>query len=113
MLTQTKWDKRDMYDTVPDAEKDRGQKEKKASEQEMAGWHHQCNRHELWKTSGDSEGQRGLVCCSLWGCRVRHNWVTKQQMIQKIKVFLNMLKCNLFVNESPLYTWCCSTFYKG
>ena len=40
--------------------------------------------------------------------------VTKQQqMIQKIKVFLNMLKCNLFVNESPLYTWCCSTFYKG
>ena len=31
---------------VPDAEKDWGQKEKKA-EDEMAGWHHQCNEHEL------------------------------------------------------------------
>ena len=27
--------------------KDRGQKEKRASEEEMAGWHHQHNEHEL------------------------------------------------------------------
>ena len=38
----------------------------------MAGWHHQCNGHETWdmkhgKTSGDGEGQGGLVCCSPWG----------------------------------------------
>ena len=32
---------------VPDARKDRRQKEKRASEDEMAGWHHQCNGHEL------------------------------------------------------------------
>ena len=31
---------------VPDAGKDWGQKEMKA-ENEMAGWHHQCNEHEL------------------------------------------------------------------
>ena len=26
------------------------QKEKRASEDEMAGWHHQCNEHELGQT---------------------------------------------------------------
>ena len=33
----------------------------------MAGWHHQCNGHELGQTLGDGEGQRGLACCSPWG----------------------------------------------
>ena len=33
----------------------------------MAGWHHQCNGHELGQTLGDSEGQGGLACCSPWG----------------------------------------------
>ena len=32
----------------------------------MAGRHHQCNEHELGKTPGDSEGQKGLECCSPW-----------------------------------------------
>ena len=40
---------------------------KRASEDEMAGWHHQCNGHELGQTSGDGEGQRGLACCRPWG----------------------------------------------
>ena len=43
------------------------QKEKRASEDEMAGWHHQCNEHDLGQTPGDGEGQGGLVCCSPWG----------------------------------------------
>ena len=54
---------------VPDAGKDQGQKEKRASEDEMAGWHHQCNEHELGQTLVDSEGQGGLVCCCSWGCK--------------------------------------------
>ena len=33
----------------------------------MIGWNHWCNGHELGQTSGDSEGQRGLACCSPWG----------------------------------------------
>ena len=33
----------------------------------MAGWHHQCNEHELGQTLGDGEGQGGLECCSPWG----------------------------------------------
>ena len=39
-----------------------GQKEKKASEDEMTGWHHQCNGHELGQTFGDGERHRGLEC---------------------------------------------------
>ena len=54
---------------VPDAGKDWGQKEKRASEDEMAGWHHRCNEHELGQMSEDGEGERGLACCSPWGHR--------------------------------------------
>ena len=53
--------------------KDWGQKDKRASEDEMAGWHHRCNGHELGQTPGDGEKQGGLVCCSPWGHRVRHD----------------------------------------
>ena len=50
-------------------EKDWGQKEKRASEDEIAGWYHWCNGHELGKTPGDGEGQRVLACCSPWSCK--------------------------------------------
>ena len=33
----------------------------------MIGRHHQLNGHEFEQTLGDSEGQRSLACCSLWG----------------------------------------------
>ena len=33
----------------------------------MAGWPHRCNGQELGQTSGDGEGQVGLVSCSPWG----------------------------------------------
>ena len=47
--------------------KGRRQKEQRVSEDEMAGWHHRCNGHELGQTLGYSEGQGGWVCCSPWG----------------------------------------------
>ena len=50
----------------PDAGKDWKQKEKRASEDEMVGWYHWCNGHELGQTLGDGMGQGGLVCCSPW-----------------------------------------------
>ena len=76
---------------VPDTGKDWGQK-KRASEDEMAGWHHRCNESELGQTLGDGEGQGGLACCSPWSHRVRHDWATElnwmensMKMPQKIK----------------------------
>ena len=36
-------------------------------EDEMVGWYHQYNEHQLEKTPGDGEGQASLVCCNPWG----------------------------------------------
>ena len=53
------------------------------SEDEMAGQHHWCNEHELGQTLGYGEGQGSLACCSPWGCKIRHNWVTERQQCAK------------------------------
>ena len=49
------------------------------TEDEMVGWHHRLNGPEFEQALGDGEGQGSLMCCSLWGCRVRHDLVTEQQ----------------------------------
>ena len=49
----------------PDAGKDWRQ-EKGTSEDEMVGWHHWLNGHELEQAPGDGDGQ-GSLCCSPWG----------------------------------------------
>ena len=46
---------------IPDAGKDRGEKEKRVSEDEMAERHHRCNGYELGQTPGGGEGQGDLV----------------------------------------------------
>ena len=51
----------------PDAGRDWGQEEKGATEDEMAGWHHQPDAHEFGWTPGIGDGQGGLACCDLWG----------------------------------------------
>ena len=52
---------------ISDAGKAWGQKEKRESKDERAGWHHWCKWHELGQTLGDAEGQGGLACYSPWG----------------------------------------------
>ena len=51
----------------PDARKDLRQEEKGMTENEMVGWHHQLNGHEVEQAPGDGEGQGSLVYCSPWG----------------------------------------------
>jgi len=48
------------------AGKDWRQKEKRVAEDEMVGWHHWFNGHELGRLLGDGEGQGSLACCSQW-----------------------------------------------
>ena len=50
-----------------DAGKDWRQKEKRAAEHEMVGWHHWLNGLEFEQTLGDSEGQGNLAYSSSWG----------------------------------------------
>ena len=56
---------------VPDAGKDRRQK--RASEDEMAGWLHRCNGRELGRWWGTGKLQ------SMGLQRVRHDWAAEQQ----------------------------------
>ena len=51
----------------PDAGRDWGHEEKRTTEDEMAGWHHWLDGHELEWTVGDGDGQGGLACCNSWG----------------------------------------------
>ena len=37
------------------------------TEDEMVGW---LDGHEFEQALGDGEGQRSLVCCSPWSCKV-------------------------------------------
>ena len=69
----------DSLEKDPDAGKHWGQEEKGATEDEMTRWHHWLNGHGFEQTLGDGDGQGGLVCCSPWGRRVRHDWVTELQ----------------------------------
>ena len=59
-----------LFGKDPDPGKHWGQKEKRLTEDEVVGWHLWFNRHELWQTLGDVEGQGSLVCCSLWGSKM-------------------------------------------
>ena len=62
----------------PDAGRDWG-KEKRRTEDKMAGWHHWLNGHGFEWTPGVGDGQGGLVCCDSWGRKEldmtgRMNW---------------------------------------
>ena len=67
----------------PDAGKERRQ-EKGTTEDEMIGWHHQLNGHELGQTPGDGEGQGSLACCSPWGLKEFDTTATAQQLAMMI-----------------------------
>ena len=36
-------------------------------EDEMVGWHHQLNGHEIEQAPGVGDGHGSLVCCCPWG----------------------------------------------
>ena len=41
-----------------------GRRRKRVSEDEMVGWYHRCNEHELGHTLEGGEGEGGLACFS-------------------------------------------------
>ena len=41
----------------------------RATENEMAGWHHRLDAHEFEQAPGVGKGQGSLECCSPWGLK--------------------------------------------
>ena len=60
-----------------DAGKDWRQEKKGTTEDELVGWHHRLDGHEFELAPRVGDGQGSLACCSPWGRRVRHDWVTE------------------------------------
>ena len=56
------------------------------TEDEMAGWHHRLNGHEIESTPGVDDGQGGLVFCSPWGHKESDMTEVTQQQQQQHKV---------------------------
>ena len=56
----------------------------------MVGWHHRLNGHEFKQTSGHSEGQGSLACCSPWGCK-ESDMTEQLNNSKKIKAFSTAL----------------------
>ena len=75
-----------------DAGRDWGQKEKGMTEDEMAAWHHQFDGREFELTLGVGDGQGGLACCDLWGCKESDtterqlNWIWEIEKIKNINM---------------------------
>ena len=84
--------------------------EEGTTEDEMVGWHHQLNGHESEQALGVGDGQGSLVCCSPWGRRVRHNWVTERnclftfsQIFPPSLFYAGRNCCTLSYDESDYY----------
>ena len=62
----------------PNARKDWGQEEKGTTENEMVGWHHQLNGHEIWINSRSWwwTGRPGVLQ-SMRSRRVGYDWATE------------------------------------
>ena len=73
-----------------DAGKD-WRREEEMTENEKVGWHHQLDGHEFEQVLGDGDGQGSLACCSPWGCRVGHNWVTELNWFSSKSISLQLL----------------------
>ena len=65
------------------------------TEEEMVWWYHQLDGHEFEQASGVGDGQRRLACCSPWGPRVRHDWVTELNWTE-LKKLVDTQRLNIF-----------------
>ena len=89
---------------LPDAGKDWRWEEKGTTEDEMVGWHHWLNGHELKEALGVGDGWGDLTCCNPWGCRVRQDWVTELNWTIEPWMLRIFCECWNFVIMLPVCT---------
>ena len=89
----------------PDAQKYWRQEEKGMTEDEMVGWHHWCDGHEFEQALGDGDGQRGLACCSPWGCK--ETWLSIWTELCIIYMFIHSYICTQHICVYTAYIHNC------
>ena len=84
----------------PDAGKDWGQEEKRATEDEMVGWHHQPNAHELEQTPEDREAWHPAV----YGVTKSQTWLSNWTVISPVMyIFFLWFSLKHFIFFSLFY----------
>ena len=70
-----------------------GGRRRRGQQDEMVGWHHRFNGHEFEQAPRAGDGQGSLACCSPWGHKVEHDWVTElntnlwfKKILQKVDI---------------------------
>ena len=91
----------------PDAGKDWRQEEKVMTESEMVRWHHWLNGHGVEKTSGDSEGQGNLECCSPWDWKELDTtaWLKENNSKDNLMVYGKALNWHQFSSVTQSCPW--------
>ena len=63
----------------------------------MVGWHHLLNGHGFGWTPGVGDGQGGLACCGLWGCK--ESDMTERLKFQKGMTEINQWDLSNLINK--------------
>ena len=90
----------------PNDGKHRRQEKRGKTEEEMVGWHHQLNGHELEQVPGDGEGQGERLACCMGLQKVGHNWATvwqqqHQQFAYEVWSEVQLLSCVWLWHQAP------------
>ena len=90
-----------------DVGRDWGQKEKGATEDEMAGWHHWLDGHASEWTPWVGDGEEAVACCDSWGRKELDmtEWLTSSDLIWSVASvpFLSFI-VPIFAWNFPLVT---------
>ena len=93
----------------PDAGKDWRQEEKGTTEDETVGWHPRLDEREFEQILVVGDGQGGLACCSLWGCKeldaTELNWLCCLLQPACLTFFLSSLLSIVADPESWIKTY--------
>ena len=71
--------------------------EKGVTEDEIDGWHHWFNGHELGQTPRDGEGRTSLVCGSRWGRKQSDTawWLNRvEQQTEQQSIWITLTLCS-------------------